>query len=372
MSDLVDSSQENAVRDRYAKAAQSREQALCCPVDYDPRYLEAIPAEVIERDYGCGDPSRYLRPGETVLDLGSGTGKICFIASQVVGAEGEVIGVDMTDDMLEVARRAAPQVADRIGYANVSFRKGRIQDLKLDLDSLERSLSECPIGDANRYLELESEIERLRAQEPMIADDSIDAIVSNCVLNLVDADKKRSMFAELHRVLRVGGRAIISDIVSDQPVTDAMKQDPELWSGCLSGAMTELEFVRAFEAAGFFGIRFAKYDTEPWRVIDGIVFRSVTIEAFKVGEGNENGEGGEAIYLGPYRSVVDDRGVSWNRGERRALSASSLARLRGSATGDDFVFSNGAAGGASNGFRKLDPSSVPQAVGDCCSGESCC
>lgn len=372
MSDLVDFSQENAVRDRYSKAAQSREQALCCPLDYDSRYREAIPAEVIERDYGCGDPSRYLRPGETVLDLGSGTGKICFIASQVVGPDGKVIGVDMTDDMLEVARRAAPQVADRIGYCNVSFRKGRIQDLKLDLDSLDRSLSERPIGDANQYLAVEREIERLRAQEPMIADDSIDAIVSDCVLNLVDADKKRSMFAELHRVLKVGGRAIISDIVSDQPVTSAMKQDPALWSGCLSGAMTESEFVRAFEAAGFFGIRFAKYDTEPWRIIDGIVFRSVTIEAFKVGEENEDGEGCEAIYLGPYRSVVDDRGVSWNRGQRRALSTSSLARLEEGAMRDDFVFSNGATGVASNGFRKLEHSSAPEAFGEWRSRESCC
>ena len=141
MSKIIDPSQEGAVRVRYAKAAQSREQALCCPVDYDPRYLEAIPAEVIERDYGCGDPSRYLKPGETVLDLGSGTGKICFIASQVVGAEGRVIGVDMTDDMLDVAREAAPEVAENIGFANVSFRKGRIQDLKLDLFNLSLAIA---------------------------------------------------------------------------------------------------------------------------------------------------------------------------------------------------------------------------------------
>ena len=90
---------ESAVKERYAAGAQAQEAALCCPVDYDPQYLKAIPAEVIERDYGCGDPSKYVKPGETVLDLGSGTGKICFIASQVVGPEGKVIGVDMTDDL---------------------------------------------------------------------------------------------------------------------------------------------------------------------------------------------------------------------------------------------------------------------------------
>src|SRR6266550_503 len=91
---------ESAVRSRYAAAAQAPEGALCCPIEYDRRYLDIIPSEVIQKDYGCGDPSRYVKPGETVLDLGSGAGKICFIAAQVVGAQGRVIGVDMTDEML--------------------------------------------------------------------------------------------------------------------------------------------------------------------------------------------------------------------------------------------------------------------------------
>src|SRR5438309_2807519 len=110
---------ESAVKKRYAAAANTPEAALCCPIDYNQEYLKVIPREVIERDYGCGDPSRYLREGETVLDLGSGTGKICFIAAQVVGPQGKVIGVDMTDEMLGVARRSALIVAERIGYANV-------------------------------------------------------------------------------------------------------------------------------------------------------------------------------------------------------------------------------------------------------------
>src|SRR5688572_8617575 len=84
---------ETAVRSRYSAAANQRVEALCCPVDYKAEYLKVIPAEVIERDYGCGDPSQHVRPGETVLDLGCGTGKICFIASQVVGPTGRVIGV---------------------------------------------------------------------------------------------------------------------------------------------------------------------------------------------------------------------------------------------------------------------------------------
>ncbi len=97
------------VRERYAASAKSPEAELCCPVNYESEYLEVIPQEVIERDYGCGDPSRYLHEGETVLDVGSGTGKICFIAAQIVGPKGKVIGIDMTDEMLEVA----PQRANR-------------------------------------------------------------------------------------------------------------------------------------------------------------------------------------------------------------------------------------------------------------------
>src|SRR6059036_2875560 len=153
---------EGAVKDRYSSGAACCEPALCCPVDYDPKFLKVIPAEVIERDYGCGDPSRYLREGETVLDLGSGTGKICFIAAQIVGPNGKVIGVDMTDEMLEVARRNAPIVAERIGYANVEFRKGRIQDLALDLELLDRQLKDHPIANAASFLSADELAEELR------------------------------------------------------------------------------------------------------------------------------------------------------------------------------------------------------------------
>ena len=154
----------SSVEKRYADAAKAPEAALCCPVEYDRKYLEVIPDEVIEKDYGCGDPSKWVHAGETVLDLGSGTGKICFIASQVVGAEGKVIGVDMTDDMLEVANRNAPIIADRIGYANVEFRKGRIQDLGLDLDRLDAALQERPVANADDYLLLDEIAEALESR----------------------------------------------------------------------------------------------------------------------------------------------------------------------------------------------------------------
>src|SRR6266540_5059464 len=238
---------EAIVRQRYAAGAKERARELCCPVDYESEYLKIIPQEVIERDYGCGDPSAYLRDGETVLDLGSGTGKICFIAAQIVGPKGKVIGVDMTDEMLEVARRNAPIVAQRIDYANVEFRKGRIQDLALDLELLDRKLKENPINDAASFLAADELAEELRMKRPLIASDSIDVVVSSCVLNLVEPKSKPQLFDEIFRVLKKGGRAVIADIVSDEEVPEEMQNDPELWSGCVSGALTEEAVLAAFE-----------------------------------------------------------------------------------------------------------------------------
>lgn len=310
---------ERAVKDRYAAGAQARETALCCPVNYDPQYLKAIPEEVIERDYGCGDPSAYLKPGETVLDLGSGTGKICFIASQVVGPEGRVIGVDMTDDMLEVARRNAPLVAERIGHANVEFRKGRIQDLALDLERLDAALKDNPITDAASFLAADQLAEDLRLTAPLVASDSVDVVVSNCVLNLVESTAKRRLFEEIFRVLCKGGRAVISDIVSDEPVPQAMRDDPELWSGCISGALTEEGFLEAFAEAGFYGIEVLKLDQQPWRTVEGIEFRSLTVQAFKGKQGPCFERNQAVIYRGPFREVLDDDGHRMKRGLRYAV-----------------------------------------------------
>ena len=310
---------ESAVQERYSSGAECCEPALCCPVDYDPQYLKVIPPEVIERDYGCGDPSKHLRAGETVLDLGSGTGKICFIAAQVVGATGRVIGVDMTDAMLEVARRNAPVVAERIGFANVEFRKGRIQDLALDLERLDAELKARPIADAHAFLRAGELAAELRVRHPLVADDAVDVVVSNCVLNLVEGRAKRQLFEEIFRVLRKGGRAVISDIVSDEEVPLAMQNDPELWSGCISGALTESGFVRAFTDAGFYGVRILQRDAEPWRTVQGIEFRSVTIEAFKGKQGASFERGQAVIYKGPFKKVLDDDGHAFERGERSAV-----------------------------------------------------
>lgn len=310
---------ESATRERYSAAASAPEAALCCPVSYDPKFLKAIPTEVIEKDYGCGDPSKHLLPGETVLDLGSGTGKICFIASQVVGPQGKVIGVDMLDDMLEVARRNAPLVAEKIGHANVEFRKGRIQDLALDLEALDAQLAKSPITDAASFIAADDLANELRVKQPLVATESVDAVVSNCVLNLVENRLKKQLFGEIFRVLKKGGRAVISDIVSDEEIPEHLQADPTLWSGCISGAYTEEGFLKAFEEAGFYGIEILKRDVEPWQTVEGIEFRSVTVQAWKGKQGPCFERNQAVIYNGPFLKVLDDDGHAMERGKRYAV-----------------------------------------------------
>jgi arsenite methyltransferase len=325
------------VEKRYADAAHQPEAALCCPVEYDRKYLEVIPQEVIEKDYGCGDPSKWVHAGETVLDLGSGTGKICFIASQVVGAEGKVIGVDMTDDMLEVANRNALIVAEKIGYANVEFRKGRIQDLGLDLDRLDAALQERPVANADDYLLLDEIAEELRIKHPLVATESVDVVVSNCVLNLVESAQKPKLFEEIFRVLKLGGRAVISDIVSDEPVPEAMQQNAHLWSGCISGALTEEGFLKAFEDAGFHSIELVKFETKPWQTVEGIEFRSVTVQAYKGKQGACFERNQAVIYQGPFKSVLDDDGHRFDRGVRAAVCDKTFKLLQSGAYAGHFA-----------------------------------
>ena len=310
---------EDAVRERYSAASQSAEPALCCAVQYDAKMLDVLPDEIIERDYGCGDPSTYVQQGDTVLDLGSGGGKICYIASQVVGPEGKVWGVDMNDDMLDLARKYQKQVGEKIGWHNVKFFKGRIQDLKLDLDQLEEQLKESPISDVNGWLETQKRADELRNERPMIADDSVDVVVSNCVLNLVSPNDRRQLFAELHRVLKRGGRAVISDIVCDEPVPEHLQHDAKLWSGCISGAFQEHEFLQAFTDVGFYGAEIVERQAEPWTTVEGIEFRSMTVRAFKGKEGPCNDHHQAIIYQGPWRSVTDDDGHILRRGYRTAV-----------------------------------------------------
>lgn len=319
---------EEAVRARYSAAARRYERELCCFVEYDPRLLEAIPPEVIEKDYGCGDPTPYVREGDVVLDLGAGAGKLCFIAAQLVGPGGRVIGVDCNADMLDVARRNRAIVARRLGYDNVEFRRGLIQDLRLDLDAVDEYLVNHPVRSTEDWLRLRAYEERLRREQPMIPDNSVDCVVSNCVLNLVRPEDRRQLFREIYRVLKNGGRAAISDIVSDETVPEHLREDPELWSGCISGAFREDEFLRAFEEAGFYGIQTVKYSEKPWQVVEGIEFRSITVLAYKGKDGPCLERNQAVIYLGPFKRVEDDDGHVFRRGERTAVCDKTFRLLQ--------------------------------------------
>ena len=330
---------EPSVHERYSAASQEREPALCCPVVYDQQYLEVIPKEIIDRDYGCGDPSPYVNPGDVVVDLGSGGGKLCYIISQQVGESGRVIGVDVNQDMLGLAKGYQKEVADKIGYSNVEFRYGKIQDLALDLDVLADTVDTATQGMSKeeKALALIDLPEKLRKQAPMIADNSVDCVVSNCVLNLVAPADRRQLFAEIFRVLKPGGKAAISDIVSDEDVPMDLQNDGELWSGCISGAWREDKFVEEFQDAGFGGIVIDKRQEEAWQTVKGIEFRSVTLLAYKPSNEVCLERNQAVIYKGPFESVQDEEGHVYPRGVRMAVCDRTFRALQAAPYAGQFI-----------------------------------
>ncbi|HLN51576.1 MAG TPA: arsenite methyltransferase, partial [Thermoplasmata archaeon] len=183
--------------------------AVSIQVGYSPEELASLP-EGANLGLGCGNPTALLsmKPGETVLDLGSGAGIDCFLAAQKVGAQGRVIGVDMTPGMIVKAR----ENARKGGYSNVEFRLGEIEHLPT-------------------------------------ADRSVDVVVSNCVINL--APEKGQVYREAFRVLRPGGRFAVSDVVATCPITQRERDDPSLWSSCSSGALEVEEVKKLLHSAGF-------------------------------------------------------------------------------------------------------------------------
>ena len=211
------------VRDSYGKVAE-RKQSGCCgesvsccgssssmelKAGYSKDQLESIPQDAV-LGLGCGNPTviAEIKPGETVLDLGSGGGIDCFLAARMVGEAGRVIGVDMTEKMINLARRNASEG----GHTNVEFRLGEIESLPVE-------------------------------------DNSVDLIISNCVINL--APNKANVFSEAFRVLKPGGRIMVSDLVTRCEIPEQVRKSFEAWAACIAGAMIKEEYLDVIRSIGF-------------------------------------------------------------------------------------------------------------------------
>jgi len=224
------SDMKNAIQEKYGRAAQGVA-AGCCgggcddPITanlYSDAETSTLPKEAVAASLGCGNPTALidLRAGETVLDLGSGGGIDVLLSAKRVGPAGKVYGLDMTDEMLALARTNQ----ERAGVKNVEFLKGEIESI--------------PLPDA-----------------------SVDVVISNCVINL-SSDKGR-VLREAFRVLRPGGRFAVSDVVVRGQVPESIRRNVELWVGCVAGALQEHEYVSTLQAAGFTNV-----SVDPWRVYD--------------------------------------------------------------------------------------------------------
>ncbi len=229
-----------------------------CKCASSPRYvkqiLDELPSEICDKFYGCGSPIPPMLEGMTVLDLGCGTGRDVFVCSKLVGESGKVIGVDMTDEQLAVGNKHKDEVARIFGYknSNVEFKKGYIEDLK-------------SLG---------------------IEDDSIDVVISNCVINL--SDNKEDIFREIWRVLKYGGELYFSDVFADRRMPETLAKDPILRGECISGAMYIEDFRRLMRKVGWEDFRYVSTrksninDPELAAKVEDFTFFSRTVRAFKL------------------------------------------------------------------------------------------
>ncbi len=286
----------DAVREYYGKVLQNRKDLktnACCTLDAQPRYIRQVLAEIddeiLDRFYGCGSPIPLALEGCTVLDLGCGSGRDAYLAARLVGPDGYVLGVDMTEEQLDVAQRHRdPQMA-RFGYdrPNVDFRHGYIENLQA-------------LG---------------------LTDDSVDVVISNCVINL--SPDKRAVFSEIFRVLKPGGELYFSDVFADRRVPAHLTGHPVLYGECLGGALYVEDFRRLLRELGCLDYRvvssrrIAIDDPDIEARVGNINFYSMTIRAFKLPESLEDiceDYGQVAIYDGtipeaPHTFVLDDHHV---------------------------------------------------------------
>ena len=287
------------IQEYYGRAAEEPKADLCCPVKYDDEDVRHIPKEVLDRFYGCGSPIAMagVKEGESVLDLGSGGGIDCFIAVKKVGKSGKVIGVDMTDKMLEIANINKILVSETLRYEVVEFKKGFLERLP-------------------------------------VSDKSIDLITSNCVINL--SPDKKAVFKEMWRVLKDCGRVVVSDIVSEGEIPHKLKVNDQLRGECLGGALTEDEFLSYLEQVGFYGVEVLKKTY--WKDIEGYKFYSVTVRGYKF----EKKEGcvyigQKAIYKGPFKAVLDEEGHLFPRDEAVEVCTDTSEKLKKSPYSEFFT-----------------------------------
>lgn len=320
------------VRDYYGAAAEQPQPGLCCPIKYDAEAVRHIPAEVMDRFYGCGSPITQAKPqpGETVVDLGSGGGIDIFIAAKYVGPQGKAIGVDMTDPMLEVANRNKAQVAANLGYDVAEFRKG--------------------------YLEA-----------PPVEDRSVDLITSNCVINL--SPDKRKVFAGMWTMLKDHGRIVISDIVSEVEVPPYLRINHELWGECISGALTEQQFLAELERAGFYGLEVL--GKTYWKTVEGYKFFSLTVRGWKFEKtAGCKFIGQQAIYRGPFKFTVDEEGHLFPRNELVEICTDTFVKLARAPYAGHFSLIRGDGRALSTGAL---PIAAENADAACCApGDPCC
>jgi len=316
----IDKSRE-AVRQLYGRAAEEPQKELCCPTSYPTDDVSHIPQEVIDRFYGCGSPISIadVKSGETVVDLGSGAGIDCFIAAKKVGPNGKVIGVDMTEQMLGIANECRSTVANNLGYNAVEFRRGFLEEIPID-------------------------------------DNSVDLITSNCVINL-SPDKKR-VFSEMWRILKDNGRIVISDIVSEVEVPPHIVTNDKLWGECIAGALTEEQFVSYLEQSGFYGLQILKKFY--WKDVENYRFFSITVRGYKFEK--RAGcvyLGQKAIYNGPFKAIIDEEGHLFPRGEVVEVCTDTAEKLSKPPYAGLFIIT--------------DPTrEAPENYSRCTDGNSCC
>jgi len=277
------------VREFYGKAAEEPQEELCCPTKNTQEDTSHIPQEVLDRFYGCGSPTIIAKvsEGETMVDLGAGAGIDCFIAAKKVGPTGKIYGIDMTDEMLKVANENRHLVAKNLGYDIVEFRKGFLEDIPVE-------------------------------------DSTVDLITSNCVINL--SPDKKAVFNEMWRILKDHGRIVISDIVSEEETPPYLKLNKQLWGECISGALTEDEFMAYLEQAGFYGLQILSKVF--WKEVEGYLFYSVTLRGYKF-EKKESCVyiGQKVIYHGPYKAITDEEGHLFPRNEPVEVCTDTAAKL---------------------------------------------